>query len=84
MDTEAFLSQMKEFGGTVVYEDSNPSIVKVSLPDTRITDDNPKELESIEGGWVVATGGKYMFAPGIRFFQMFFNLHKLPYTRSTA
>lgn len=57
MDTETFLSRIKEFGGTVVYDDSNTSIVEVSLPDTRITDDSLKELESIEGGWVVATGG---------------------------
>jgi hypothetical protein len=36
---------------------------KISLVNGTNSSDLP-----IPGGWVVATGGEYMFAPGIRFF----------------
>jgi hypothetical protein len=48
MDAETFLSQIEEFGGTVVYDDLDANIIEISLPDTRITDGGLKELESIE------------------------------------
>jgi hypothetical protein len=40
MDIEKFLSQIKELGGTIAYDDLKISIIEVSLPDTRITDNN--------------------------------------------